>query len=78
MTFDHPLSWFYSDIIKDPPLNVGGKFDSHYLLRLSKALCIFLQKPCSFSYATIYIQLLEDIFYKKDTIFNFKISDKSR
>lgn len=34
MTFDHPLSWFYSVIIKDPPLNVGGKFDSHYLLTL--------------------------------------------
>ncbi|XP_008577588.1 PREDICTED: NEDD4-binding protein 2-like 2 [Galeopterus variegatus] len=31
MTFNHHLSWFYLDIIKDPPLNIGGQFYFHCL-----------------------------------------------
>ncbi|XP_021524974.2 uncharacterized protein LOC105726196 isoform X3 [Aotus nancymaae] len=31
-TFDHHPLWFYLDIIKAPPLNVGGQYYSHCLL----------------------------------------------
>ncbi|VCW98019.1 unnamed protein product [Gulo gulo] len=31
MTFNHHPSWFYFDIIEDPPLNVGRRSYSHYL-----------------------------------------------
>nr|XP_010992382.2 NEDD4-binding protein 2-like 2 isoform X2 [Camelus dromedarius] len=30
-TFNHHPSWFYFDIVKDTPLNVGRQFYSHYL-----------------------------------------------
>ncbi|XP_045834072.1 uncharacterized protein LOC123925035 isoform X3 [Meles meles] len=31
MTFNHHPSWFYFDIMEDPPLNVGRRSYSHYL-----------------------------------------------
>lgn len=72
MTFDHHPLWFYSDIVEDTVLNVGGEIYSHYLpFNRLRHSCV-LQKPYSFWCAT------EDIFYKEDTVFDFQISHKSR
>lgn len=67
MTFDHYSLWFYSAIVKDTVLNVGGETYSHYLPFNRLRHSVFYKNP-SFWCAT------EDIFYKEDTVFDFQIS----
>lgn len=48
MTFDHHSLWFYSDIVKDTVLNVGGEIYSHYLPFNRLRHSVFYKNPIHF------------------------------